>query len=111
MYGTQLSRADMSDVDLTHAMLIGTDLSGVDLRRARVYGTSVWEVDVEGARQENLVITPANQPEVVVDDLEVAQFVHGLLNHRKLRKAIMAVSARGVLLLGRFRDEGLVVLR
>jgi uncharacterized protein YjbI with pentapeptide repeats len=111
MYGTQLSRADMSDVDLTHAMLIGTDLSGVDLRRARVYGTSVWEVDVEGARQENLVITPANQPEVVVDDLEVAQFVHGLLNHRKLRKAIMAVSARGVLLLGRFRDEGLELLQ
>jgi hypothetical protein len=48
---------------------------------------------------------------VFVDDLEVAQFLYTMLHHAKLRKAIAAVSARGVLLLGRFRDGCLDLLQ
>jgi hypothetical protein len=58
-----------------------------------------------------LVINKENESPVLVDDLEVAQFVHLILNHQKLRKAINAVSERGVLLLGRFKDGGYEVLQ
>jgi len=105
-----LARADLSGANLTYAMLVGTDLSGADLTGAQVYGTSVWDVNVEDARQQGLVITDRDPP-ILVDDLEVAQFVHTMLNHKKLRKAIMAVSDRGVLLLGRFHDGGLELLQ
>jgi hypothetical protein len=57
-----------------------------------------------------LAVDPNYCP-IVVDDIEVAQFVHLLLNHRKLRKAIDAVAERGVLILGRFSQGGLEVLQ
>jgi uncharacterized protein YjbI with pentapeptide repeats len=111
LHGTKLPNADMSGADLSYAMLIDTDLSGADLTGASVYGASVWGVELDGARQQGLVITSGREPAVFVDDLEVAQFLYTMLNHAKLRKAITAVSARGVLLLGRFRDGGLELLQ
>jgi uncharacterized protein YjbI with pentapeptide repeats len=109
--GTKLERADLSEADLTYAMLIDTDLTGADLSGAHVYGASVWGVELDGARQQSLVVTHWNEPVVYVDDLEVAQFLYTMLNHAKLRKAIAAVSSRGVLLLGRFSDGGLDLLQ
>jgi hypothetical protein len=46
----------------------------------------------------------------MVDDLEVAQFIYLLLNHRKLRKVLNAITERGVLILGRLGGGGLEVL-
>jgi hypothetical protein len=46
-----------------------------------------------------------------VDDLEVAQFIYLLLNHKKLRNVINAVTDKGVLILGRFEDGGLELLQ
>jgi hypothetical protein len=46
----------------------------------------------------------------MVDDLEVAQFIYLLLNHRKLRKVLNAITERGVLVLGRLGGGGLEVL-
>jgi hypothetical protein len=68
-------------------------------------------VQLEGATQLNLVITPQNAPSITVDDLEVAQFSYLLLNHKKLRDVINSVTARGVLILGRFGGGGLGVLQ
>ncbi len=47
----------------------------------------------------------------MVDDLEVAQFIYLLLNHKKLRNVINTVTERGVLILGRFGGGGLEVLQ
>ena len=58
-----------------------------------------------------MVITPADQPAVVVDDLEVAQFICLLLDREKIRNVINTVTRRGVLLLGRFGDGGLALLQ
>src|SRR5439155_8596351 len=44
-------------------------------------------------------------------DLEIAQFIYLLLNHKKLRNVINSVTGRGVLLLGRFGGGGLEVLQ
>jgi hypothetical protein len=65
------------------------------------------------AEQSSLFITdfPSNEPAITVDDLEVAQFIYLLLNHQKLRNVLNAVTAKGVLILGRFGGGGLEVLQ
>jgi hypothetical protein len=57
-----------------------------------------------------LVITPLNEPEITVDDLEVAQFIYLLLNNDRLRKVIDTVTSKVVLILGRFTWERKAVL-
>ena len=106
-----LSDADLSDANLSYATLVRTNLEGATLTGCNVYGISVWDVNLDNAQQSRLVIVGhGNELPVMVDDIEVAQFVHLLLNHRKLRKAIDAVAERGVLILGRFSAGGLEVL-
>lgn len=105
-----LSEADLSSANLTYATLVGTNLQNARLTGCNVYGISVWDVSLEGAEQSDLTIGRGDESPVRVDDIEVAQFVHLLLDHRKLRKAISAVAERAVLILGRFSDGGLEVL-
>jgi hypothetical protein len=57
-----------------------------------------------------LIITPEGEPAVIVDDLEVPQFVYLLLHNEKIRDVIDTVGKKGVLLLGRFTEGRIVVL-
>ena len=57
-----------------------------------------------------LVITPENEPEITVDNIEVAQFVYLLLYNQKIRDAIDTITSKAVLILGRFTDERKAVL-
>jgi hypothetical protein len=75
-----------------------------------VYGASVWGVHLTGASQVGLRISPRGEPEITVDELEVAQFVYLLLNNAKLRAVIDTITAKVVLLLGRFTTERRTVL-
>ncbi len=111
LWGANLSGADLTGADLSGATLIRTNLSRATLVDCSVYGISVWEVQLEGAKQENLLVTDRGEPTVTVDNLEVAQFIYLLLNHKKLRDVFNAVTQRGVLLLGRFGGGGLEVLQ
>ena len=81
------------------------------LTNCNVYGISVWNVQLEGAKQDGLIITSDDEPTITVDNLEVAQFIYLLLNHKKLRDVFNAVTERGVLILGRFGGGGLEVLQ
>ena len=74
--GANLSGANLNNVDLRAAALLETNLTGADLTGCRIYGVSAWDLKVEGAKQQNLVITPENEPEITVDNIEVAQFVY-----------------------------------
>jgi hypothetical protein len=58
-----------------------------------------------------LIVTPDDQSAIMVDDLEVAQFIYLLLDREKIRNVINTVTRRGVLLLGRFGDSGLALLQ
>ena len=64
----------------------------------------------EGTKQQDLIITPEGEPEVTVDDIEVAQFVYLLLHNEKIRDVIDTVGKKGVLLLGRFTEGRIAVL-
>ena len=130
LYGADLSGADLSRADLSEAGLSGADLSGADLSRAdlseappvsadltganltgsRVYGVSVWRSKLEGAKQQNLVITRIDEPQITVDHIEVAQFIYVMLNNQKIRDVIDTITSKVVLILGRFTDERKAVL-
>ena len=90
---------------------MNTDLTGADLTGCRVYGVSAWGLKLDGTtKQQNLVITDADEPTVTVDNIEVAQFVYLLLHNEKIRDVIDTIGKKGVLLLGRFTEGRMVVL-
>jgi hypothetical protein len=65
---------------------------------------------LEGANQSNLIINRREDPDITVDNLEVAQFVYLLLNNEKIRNIIDTIGKKGVLILGRFTEERKAVL-
>jgi hypothetical protein len=91
-------------------MLVNTDLTGADLTGCQVYGISGWGLKLEGAKQQNLIITPENEPEITVDNIEVAQFIYLMLNNQKIRDVIDTIGKKAVLILGRFTAERKSVL-
>jgi hypothetical protein len=57
-----------------------------------------------------VVITHANEPEITVDNIEVAQFIYLLLHNEKVRDVIDTITSKAVLILGRFTNEHKEVL-
>ena len=118
--GAKLEGANLREADLKGANLRGADLSLCNITKAnceetiltgcRVYGMSAWDVHLIEANQTDLIITPAGQPTVKVDNIEVAQFVYLLLHNEKIRGIIDTIGAKGVLILGRFTDKRKPVL-
>jgi uncharacterized protein YjbI with pentapeptide repeats len=103
--GSNLRKANLSGAVLASAMLVNTDLRRADLTGSRVYGVSAWSLRLEKAIQQNLVITPEGEPEIAVDNIEVAQFVYLLLHNEKIRGVIDTITSKAVLILGRFTPE------
>lgn len=102
LYGADLSGANLYGADLSGVSFVKANLKGTDITRSVVYGVSVWNVEVdEETKQKDLIITSDGEPVIMVDDLEVAQFVHLLLHHDKLRNILNAVIEKGVLIMGR----------
>ena len=106
-----LARANLTGADLSNANLVETDLADAVLTGCKVYGISSWNVKLsEDTKQQDLVITRGGEPEVTVDNIEVAQFVYLLLHNEKIRDIIDTVGRKGVLLLGRFTEGRIAVL-
>jgi uncharacterized protein YjbI with pentapeptide repeats len=111
LWKANLSKANLSKTDLTGAALVETNLENAVLTGCRIYGISAWNVKFsEDTKQQDLVITELGQPEVTVDNIEVAQFVYLLLHNEKIRDVIDTVGKKGVLLLGRFTEGRIAVL-
>jgi uncharacterized protein YjbI with pentapeptide repeats len=109
-FEANLQGANLRGADLQGATLSKTDLRGADISNCRVYGVSAWNPITEGTIQSNLIITENDEPEITVDNLEVAQFVYLLLHNQNLRDVIDTVGKKAVLILGRFTEERLEVL-
>jgi uncharacterized protein YjbI with pentapeptide repeats len=105
-----LSRANLSGANLRGSIMIQTDCSGANLTGCNVYGLSAWDLILTKSTQLDLIITPEDTPTVVVDNIEVAQFVYLLLNNKKIRDIIDTIGDKGVLILGRFTEERKAVL-
>jgi len=110
--GANLNRANLSGAVLQAATLVNTDLTGADLTGCHIYGVSAWNLKTESAKQQNLVITEfgSGEPEITVDNIEVAQFIYLLLHNEKIRDVIDTIGKKGVLLLGRFTEGRMLIL-
>jgi hypothetical protein len=51
------------------------------------------------------------EPEITVDNIEVAQFIYLLLHNSKIRDVIDTIGKKGVLLLGRFTEGRIEILK
>ena len=87
-----------------------TDLTDADLTGCRIYGVSAWGLKLERTKQQNLVITREDEPEITVDNIEVAQFIYLMLHNQKIRDVIDTITSKAVLILGRFTEERKAVL-
>jgi uncharacterized protein YjbI with pentapeptide repeats len=108
--GANFNRADLRGADLQAATVLDTNFSGADLTGCRIYGISAWNLKLEGTKQQNLVITREDEPEITVDDIEVAQFIYLLLHNEKIRNVVDTIGRKGVLLLGRFTKGRIGIL-
>jgi hypothetical protein len=105
-----LAGADLRGALLVGATLVDTNLTGADLTGCQIYGVSAWGLKLERAKQQNLVITSEDEPEITVDNIEVAQFIYLLLHNEKIRDVIDTIGKKAVLILGRFTDNRKAVL-
>ncbi|MBV8096433.1 MAG: pentapeptide repeat-containing protein [Acetobacteraceae bacterium] len=109
--GANLRGADLSGAILRFANLVETDLRDADLTGCHIYGISAWGLKLsEKTEQRNLVITTKGEPEITLDNIEVAQFVYLLLHNEKIGQVIDTITSKVVLILGRFTPERKKVL-
>jgi hypothetical protein len=109
--GADLHGADLHGASLLFANLVEADFTDADLTGCRIYGISAWGLKLsEATKQQSLIITAVDEPEITVDNIEVAQFVYLLLNNAKIRDVIDTIGKKGVLLLGRFTNGRLAIL-
>jgi uncharacterized protein YjbI with pentapeptide repeats len=118
LYKTDLSGATLIRANLQGSQLAKTNFTGAHVIECQLYGLAAWDLMLDGTEQKDLIITSRYMSEdgqehdtkLIVDDLQVAQFVHLLLNNRNLRRVIDTIGQKGVLILGRFTEERKVVL-
>jgi uncharacterized protein YjbI with pentapeptide repeats len=68
-----LGGAKLIAADLSRARLTEADLGGADLTGCRVYGISAWGLKLSAStKQQGLIITPEDEPEITTDNIEVA---------------------------------------
>jgi len=122
---SNLENTDLTGANFTKANLTGANLTGANLQRASlidtiveaanfdktsVYGVSVWNLQGTIASENDLVITKANEAPLMVDNIKVAQFIYLILNNQEIRDVINTIADKGVLILGRFKQERKEVL-
>jgi hypothetical protein len=116
--GAYFNGATFINCNLNRVNLSGAEFQVKEIRDTVIYGISSWDLVVsEESIQSNLVIEKTYElysdiislgriPQTV-DNIELAQFIYYLTNHKKMRDTINILNRRGVLLLGKFKDGGL----
>lgn len=105
-----LTEADLSGANLRHAQLINTNLSKANISDCLIFGISAWKLNLQDTIQTNLNISDKDEPNITVDNLEVAQFIYLLLHNEKIREVIDTIGKKAVLILGRFTPERINIL-
>jgi len=98
----RLVGANLTDTDLTNVRMIRTNFSRANLTGCRIYGVSAWGLRLDGTTQIDLIVTPAGEPKITVDNLEVGQFIYLLVKNENIRKVITTITSKMVLILGVF---------
>jgi hypothetical protein len=113
---TAFGKCSMQNVNLQGSLfesvhLHDCDLTGANISHSRIYGVSSWGNEInETTIQNNLIITPAMEPTITVDNFEIAQFLYLLITNKKIRSVIDTLATKVVLILGAFSDDNKEVL-
>lgn len=110
LYQADLTDTDLTAADLSYASLVEATLVRTKLTGCRIYGISAWGLKTKESTQNGIIITPRGDPEITVDNLQVAQFIYSLLNNEDIRQVIDTITSKVVLILGRFTPERKAVL-
>jgi uncharacterized protein YjbI with pentapeptide repeats len=102
---SRLEGADLSGSNLLGASIQNTIIEGAILTGCRVHGVSVWDLKGTPIDQSNLIITGLNDPDITIDNIQLAQFIYLLLYNPHIRDVIDTVTSKVVLILGRFSSE------
>lgn len=107
MSGAILNRADLRHAnlrgaDLTRAVMVGTAVEHANFTGCRVYGCATWDMDTTNCTHSDLIISQAGDSAIRVDTLEMAQFLYLLLKSQNIRDVVDSITAKAVLILGRF---------
>lgn len=116
--GANFEGASFINCNLNRVNLVGANFRVKEITETVIYGIAAWDIEMsDDSKQSNLVIEKTydlysdfisqGRIPMMVDDIELAQFVYYLNNHKKMRDAINVLNDKGVLLLGRFKGGGL----
>ena len=116
--GANLDGATFVNCNLNRVNLVGASFCVNEITETVVYGITAWDlVTSDEMKQSRLVIEKTydlysdliqqGKIPMMVDDIELAQFVYYLNDHKKMRDTLNILNDKGVLLLGRFKDGGL----
>lgn len=114
--GSSVRRADLTNADLQranlrHASLVECKIQGATFTDCEIYGVAAWNLEGEPKDQSGLIIRAnRDDPEIIVDNLEVAQFIYLLRDNERIRGVIDTITSKAVLILGRFTPERKAVL-
>lgn len=101
-----LQSADLREADLSYAHLHSTNLRDANLTGCRVAGTDAQSAFLYGTIQINLNISIYQFAPVIVDSLQIAQFVYLYQGNPMLQDVLdIGPSSKLVLLIGGFSDE------
>src|SRR6266705_1143233 len=116
--GANFDGATFVNCNLNRINLVGASFRVKEISETVVYGISAWDLQTsDDMKQSKLVIERTyglysdlireGKVPLMVDDIELAQFVYYLSNHKKMGDTLNILNAKGVLLLGRFKGGGL----
>lgn len=110
-YKAKFTNCNLTQSSIGWTQLIETEFHSSELSYTRAYGTSVWNCNFIDSHQKNIRINKEGEPLISVDDIEIAQFIHLMLTNKKIKNVISTLTSKVVLILGRFTEERLSVLR
>jgi len=125
---TRFNKTILTDANFDGASFINCNLNRINITNANfclkeiretvVYGVSAWDLKTcDEMKQSRLIIErtyelysdilASGKIPLMADNIELAQFIYYLSNHKKMRDVLNILNAKGILLLGQFKDGGL----
>lgn len=112
LFKAKFNNSLLINANLRQSIAIKADFSGCNLTGSQVYGISAWDIITNNNTiQQDLIITEPSETLITVDNIQLAQFLHLLINNKNIRDVIQAVSNKAVLILGRFANNHIEILR
>lgn len=111
--GASFRNCNLNRINLANASFCLTEIN-----ETVIYGVSAWDLKTcDEMKQSRLIIErtyelysdiiASGKIPLMTDNIELAQFIYYLSNHKKMRDVLNIFNSKGILLLGQFKDGGI----